>query len=365
MLRFDAETITTGRAVLAGFRDARTASKASAETRVAEKYVRTALHASYDLMVRLQILEGAAGVPLGSWWRKARISQGITEAFAGAALDPSWLSPQDTGAAGLAVGLLGQSIRSFNFGGAPPEPLGMLNAVLMGVSTIDNEHVSEKPVFYHAGTQLRAGILNGSEDPKAIVGGPANKWIKRKVLNDWRKWERDRGESLDTHEDSRETAEERVEDTGPSVTLSQIILGAFLDRSSPLGKKLRQKFRMAWRGTPREDSMGRLWLGYIEQHGTFPDQQDIAKQVGPNPKGISAQAFGKNHLRKGMVEALKAVWSDKSLVKLLELFAIRSGYQPDFSPPSAEEFENLMKGRTRRASPEALVERVAQRFLDS
>jgi hypothetical protein len=79
-------------------------------------------NADYDIMARLQLLEGATGsVTLGknagTWWKKGRRGlKDATDAYVGTDLDPSWLSTQNTGMIGKVLGMIRQRFNSVSRG---------------------------------------------------------------------------------------------------------------------------------------------------------------------------------------------------------------------------------------------------------
>jgi len=77
------------------------ASGDSPVSRVASRWLFATMATDYDVLLRLQIMEGAAGVPVDSWWKKVR-SPAMAQVMLGKArthfndkgdhLDPSWFA---------------------------------------------------------------------------------------------------------------------------------------------------------------------------------------------------------------------------------------------------------------------------------
>jgi len=187
-----------------GLLRASSAKTASAETRamyrVAVRFVLGSVDsADYDIMARLQVLEGAAGItPLGKhagkWWRMGR--RGLVAArnhFAETGqidqIDPSWFSTGNTGLIGMTLAIVARMVRSYSQGRETHiSPDDLLQNAIMGMTKDGVGALSGGPTFFQVGMKnaaVRKGVLSGKATPKSVAGVGAEK-IKKKVIDEFK-----------------------------------------------------------------------------------------------------------------------------------------------------------------------------------
>ena len=285
-------------------RTARDTPKQRLIIRVATRKIQADLHTEYDRFLRLQVLEGAMGIPVGHWWNKG--SRGLVEAqssFQGLDLNPLWLSARNTGMFMVLEKVTDKALNSYH---VPLEPLDVINNALMGLGLDASTpgHILRPP--YEAGKYLSKPILGGKETPISVAKGLLGRFLVRKI----------QAESKTVGFGMPEDAEGRQKDLpqGPTSDMNagDLLVSIFFhDLSDPLGREIRDFMRSTWAGTPRQVPMD-LWLDAVEQ-GRIPKKQDIATQA-----GILPQVFSQNHWNPAWHAFFQALWKNGSLLHKLQ-----------------------------------------------
>jgi len=281
----------------------------TAETRVASRWVRAALAAEYDLMLRLQILEGAAGVPVDSWWKRGRaILPRVKAFFEKAEVLPAWFAERSVAVYNVLNRALAGALRSYHVN---LESFDVLNNSLMGIplDPSRDEQILRQP--YQAGKFLAKKIKDGEETPESVARGVLSNMLKRKVVN----LSRHNLEQLSEDEEGRvRDVSERPEgwgaddETSSGEYLSKVIFHAGGD---PLGKLIRSFMRKVW---TRDPKLGRAqymtyWLNAFEANHPV-DMIDVANEF-----GITPQSFYSRHWIPAWRDFFEALWRNPELMR--------------------------------------------------
>lgn len=218
--------------------------------RLAARYMMANLdNPAYDLLARLQILEGVAGVVTpgprvsGPWSKNPR--QGVKAAqdfFAKTAINPEWFSMGNTGLIGKVRGVVRQEFNKWTRGREVHfTPDDILQNGLMGLTRDGTEMVSQGPLmmqFGHLNTGVRNGIPAGRVSP-GDVAGIVGKFFAQKVGDQFQMGDKAR---VPTETPQGTNILDMRPGTESEVSFSDFLQG-LLSSSSPAGRKLEQKMR--------------------------------------------------------------------------------------------------------------------------
>lgn len=337
--------------------------------RVASRYLMASLGEEYDRFLRLQVLEGAANVPVDRWWKKGKMGfTAAAKAFEGDPLDPAWLNGNQ--ASGM-YGILNRIARSaLHKYGVPFEPFDLLNNALMGIP-LDASRAGEgertlRPPF-EAGKLLSDAIREGKETPESVAKGLLGKFIERKVSN----------EAKRVREHLPEDDEGRVRDipqvkTSPYGNVGMLLAAEMFGRGnpSPLSKALIGLVRKTWN---TNKAWGPTMTEWLERtlNGEAIVLYDYALS-----KGISAQGFIQNHWAKAWNAFFKALKSSPQIIRALAAAADQVGLEWDPSDPipfsAKDPMQAIRKSRPKRVKEEqeeqgvtssTIQDRVIERWL--
>jgi len=176
--------------------------------RLAVRYLRGNLdRPAYDLLARLQVLEGASGIvtlkPMiaGPWSKNPR--QGVKAAqdhFSGTDIDPEWFSLGNTGMISKVRGMIRQEYSKWTRGREVHfDPDDILQNGLMGLQKDGEGQLSQGPLFIqfgHFNPGVRKAIPEGRVSPTDIAG-IVGKFFVQKVSDQFQMMDRTRAFSED------------------------------------------------------------------------------------------------------------------------------------------------------------------------
>jgi hypothetical protein len=268
--------------------------------KVAAAQMRKLANSEYDILCRLQILEGAAGVKFRSWADKGRMGLKLAVKLVGSTLDPDWTSQQDTGLFKFLLSNLEKMLVRARLSGTRVDrdmALEILHHYLMGLGAkVEGTH---KPILYEVGKNLSTEILEGGDSPERAK---RHAWflLKRKVLNLIRS-------------DKKEVSEEDAGQIAVDAPASEAILAeAFRSRSDPLGKMIRDLIRSSAPEGTQLDVILNMFIDHVEQHGKFPNKKEMANSLG------IAQGTYSSYWKDAWEHVYKTVRRDPKLIKALE-----------------------------------------------
>jgi hypothetical protein len=205
--------------------------------RVAYRWVRGTSQNEMDLMYRLSMLEGVAGVREGSWSDDP--GQGISKAldtFSQDEVDPAWLSKSNQG---VYTTLLRHATSMMRRSGvvdvAERSPTDVLGDLYFGFgptgSRIDR-------LFPQIGAKLEDGIRSGDVSPRDATG-KAKKYVGNKVLNEIRDYKRSKDRYRQDMSGEGAVGDRGIADKGLwEKSKGEWFARLLLDPSDPLGKKI-------------------------------------------------------------------------------------------------------------------------------
>lgn len=322
--------------------------------RVASRWLHSFMDAAYDLFFRLQILEGAAGVPVDTWWGKGKQAlPKVIDKFQGGALNPIWLEPGNTGMYQGLKAAINQLAKSTGIASTPDE---ILNTALMGLSTDATVPNQIKRPAYEVGRYLAVRIKDGQETPVTVAKGPLQKLLKRRILTE----ARDQAEDLSIEQETEEGRGTHTRDVSRSDTQDAgdlLIKILFRDFTDPLGKEIRQFMRQSWAGSKEQRFMD-VWLDVLEKEARIPSLSEVGQKLGDTPttKGLGQRNYSMLFWRPAWKRFFGDLWANKALLRKLE-----NRYQQEDVPWLLEKpsIEDLLAPRVRAS----LISRVATQYL--
>ena len=311
--------------------------KQSSETplaiRLATRWIRAGMADDYDRLIRAGVLEGAAGVPEGSWMRQG--ARGLVKAQAtfetASSMDPAWFSPSNSG---VYRALLSGVKKNLSTMGIRSEVEDVLHAAIMGIG-VHNQKVQAIP--YAVGKYLSAGIKSGAETPDKVSALMSN-FIKKKMLTELKAVGREQiVEPDETGLENEPVPSGTGEDFGDA--LMHLM---FESPSDPLSRKIRSLMRAAWHDSPPM----LLWLDTVENKRYIPSKLEIADALGIALTGLTA-----NHWKPRWKKFFSALWSRQALVdSISERFESQGIDWDPASVATAEEMEALLPSRAKHGS---------------
>lgn len=159
--------------------------------RVAARYVRGSIDSpTYDLIARLQILEGVSGIiepkPMvaGPWSRNPRA--GLVEAqafFKDTAIDPMWFSRANTGMISKVRGMVGQEINKWTKSREVHFDVDdIIQNGIMGLTRDGEQQLAKGPLFFqfgHFNQGIKRALPDGRINPKKVAGIVGKFFIQR------------------------------------------------------------------------------------------------------------------------------------------------------------------------------------------
>lgn len=318
--------------------------------RVATRWLTAGMEKEYDIMLRLQVLEGAAGVPLDTWWKKGARGLGIAQkSFEQETLKPEWFDPALSGMFGVVQGILHTVINQYHLSITPYD---MINNALMGIPLDASAPRETLRAAYESGRVLAAKIRGGQETPISVARGKLGTYLARKVLAEYKHIRLEQiglPEKLDKEPgdiDIPDVPDEK--DFGDAMTVI-----FFHSHGDTLSLKLRNLMRASWAESP---PMLR-WLQIVEDENRWPQGKEIADEF-----GIGA-GFISNHWKPRWKKFLKELWRRKDLMGQLEDRMDRMGVVWNPKMPEGDQFLELLRRRDKPKTASSDVTRLTDRFL--
>ena len=307
--------------------------------RIASAWVTRVANKQYDLIVRLQVLEGVAGQPHGVWYNKG--NQGLNQAIKalgdGHKIDPQWFSTSDTGMFNhleTTLNILLNKFKPYNKIRVDKSmALDFIHNIVMGFGFKGTGDSS--PVLYELGKWLKDKILAGKETPRTVINA-ASHFLTLKLVN-LTKLQDFHGHF--THDDPddkdlKEVSEHELPGYHKK-SATEVLLEAIKDHNDPLGKQMRANIRES---VDKHTALGQMinsWVDHLEKTGDFPGKGDMAKQM-----GIAAGTLS-TYWRIAWEKILKHIWNDKHLLKNLEERYTKQGVVFDLQKP--HDLESMWK----------------------
>jgi len=304
----------------------------SAAVRLAHVWTKRTANSAYDLMFRLQVLEGVSGVSAGAWSEKP--SRGVRRAMDHFSdnqevLD-NWLPEAKSGRAGSPTntGFYQAILDRVKFLSGSLEdvlrrtPDMILTDLFLGLNA-QGKPGQNRPL-YEVGKILARGITTGSDTPDSVGPGMASKMFRQKVLDEIRNFKR-RKDQLAPEDpasvaggrgisnDSRLWAKNKMKFFG-DVLMED-------DPKNPLGREIRAWVR-AFLGKEPGSQYLLTWFDETlktkgEWGGTAQQAvkvRDVAKAHGKDPSTVSY------YLSSGLTKMRQAFWKTPLARRLEQQF---------------------------------------------
>lgn len=308
--------------------------------RVAYKWTKRASDAVFDLMFRLSILEGAAGVAPGSW--SDHPNRGLVKAmdtYGGAGLDDAWLSRKDQGVYRYLLKMAASTLRSSGIEGV--SELGADEILTNSFLGLGRKSGSKKRVLYAVGKSLSDKIWEGEETPMEVAVGKAKSYIRNSVLNEIKTYRR-RLDRMRIEMGEEDTAGDRgIRDEKIwNKSKGQYFADVMFDPSDRLGQTIQ-----AWVKNFLSKQKGSKYLltwfdKSLEAHKPVT-QRVVAEDYGVAPTGLGRYfkpalrklqaAFWKTDFAEQLEDAFFSeggrVASDRKAIKLAIRWTVQSFFQ--------------------------------------
>ena len=166
------------------------------------------LSTDYDILIRLQVLEGISrttspGSYAGTWWKKGR--RGLADAKATLIddqghtdIDPSWFSTGHTGMMKKCYAIVEQMMKGAQKSGVTTSTEDILQNAVMGFTKDGMGALKGGPIFFQVGyynKNIQGAIFSGRQTPVQVAGNGA-KLIKLKVLDELTQDVKTRGKNI-------------------------------------------------------------------------------------------------------------------------------------------------------------------------
>lgn len=315
--------------------------------RVALRWLQAKQNVQYDMMLRLQVLEGAAGVPPRTWWEKGPRGLAMAKAHfeekGETGINPSWFVPQDS----RAFEVLEAQLKGVAKGVV--QPLDVIHSALFGIPLDPSVTKQNKIKLYEVGVKLKQGILSGEETPKKAIAGMGGKYIRQLVIAEIKAMSRHR--ALEQQDDEGEDINPLDNMSGPPIDAESVwgyLAKWWLTEGDPVGNALRTLMRKSWSGMKQEPGLN-LWLDKSVEKGTLPTPAETAALL-----DIQLPEWTSNYLKPGMAKFVGLLKNQPNLLGAIEKRLIAAGFGDvdlDFNIPDPEDINPKRLPGGTRAQP--------------
>ena len=218
-----------------------------------QRYLLARLSPKTDLLARLSILEGAAGVPAGTWLKSP--AQGALKAkeHFGGGLHPSWLKTGNSGLLDAAVKTV-QAVLS-KMPSAVYDADSYVQSYLIGMSPVTMGPV--KSLFWAAGSKIPAGDLQDGKSRPLSLRGTIIGFFRKRAIKDFRTGMRNRNVPTTNDEGQTRPELERGSEQGIGEALSLVMKNP----RNPLAQKIRRRLQEI---ALKPGEPGRTFAAYLE-----------------------------------------------------------------------------------------------------
>lgn len=336
--------IKTILAALASLKGKKSASpRAALQLRVARAFLRRQANGAYDLLARLLLLEGAAGVPHGTFTGgKGGLHRGLRKAkafFADYAdtMDPLWFSEKDTGAWLALSNRIDGTLSRFGIHD-PDKKLEISHNLMMGLGAKGGER--SRPL-YKIGEKGVVSIQEGREGPLSLLRGVAGAYFTRQVMNELKR-EKRRRDLVEQNKDM--IYDPRSHDVLVRTDPFKMLTDLLTDPTNPLGKRMRGVFRYSYKSLAPQDKngkkVGEIMFESFFKDGNFPPFKEGAAKV-----GISVAGFGQIFSQRVLPRVI-LLWSRAvRLHRDLESYLLQHGGGELEAVNAKEIVNNIIRGQ--------------------
>lgn len=276
--------------------------RAGLVAKVAARWALANMNREYDIMVRLQALEGAMGMTPGAWWTKGRRGLELAKHAAhtkNVDVDPSWFDPMISGL----IVPMNQAVAMQSRGTA--DSTSVLNRMLM--------LKGKRGAFTVLGEKYDNLVAKPVTDAFGLFVNTTKFYVLKEMKTNRGK---EVGEGVLDYQDQKERGLDRVEDTSAG---SDIIAQILTDEGS-LGKEVRGLMRKVF----EPSSAMTVWVDLLEQNKRIPSLKETAEAA-----GISAQTMTQTHWQKWMPRFYRALEATPGLRSKIEARLMALGAEAD------------------------------------
>jgi hypothetical protein len=318
--------------------------------RVAARWLQAGINQELDIMIRLQTLEGAAGVRHRAWGDKGRRGfKLVREHFSPDEVQVlekmGWLDTGDTGTYVRLLKKLTHYVGSLarGIGASRLDPREVIDSALFRLPTklddkkfktetgdIDTTKLIE-PKFWKAGVNLKNEILSGRRTPQKAID-LVGKWLKLNLISLYNKIK----DKMILQKKQEKDAPPQGVETAPDVKLDSGRLEQyFIDwmglPNDPIGKALRKVMLESWVGWKGEEAM-QLWLRDLVR-GRDLSQGQMAQEYA----GVGKGTWTQNYLQRGWALFARRLKGETKLFNSIQLRLITHyGFTEDEVPEPKE-----------------------------
>ena len=287
----------------------------------------------WDYFIRLQMLEGAAEKPFGTWYQAGKRGFDLAKAHfedQGVELHPDWLSTDDKGIYKLAL-KGAKNVFKGEQGPMGQDADALVTDAIMGISSLTGDRID--PMFYAIGRRNKKEITTRESGPKNYRSTIAY-LTQRKAIDEIRKYKTHLDIVERPHmEEHRYDEGERKPDMvymGPGdgyVTSEEFLLSALSGRGVPSELEKYAKAVRIWMdkqvdNTPGlSDKMGkpvvRLYLEKIRKGTQKGSLSEVAAEIGTSPSSVS------HMVKKYMKHVQQTAKTDRRIQKMINEINLR------------------------------------------
>lgn len=296
--------------------------RTASQRRIAVRWLEARQNVIYDRMIRLQMLEGVAGVPEKSWYPKDVKGLQLARAHFTETGDideidkdsrKGWLAVGDTGTFGLLKGIIVTFVKGYTRGKTIEinlNPLDVIHDGLFGIPLNVKGHTNIVKL-YGAGREMRSKILGGMETPQKAMAGMGSKGFTQIAQSEIAHVLRHR--TIDRSLPGETGLLEGIKAKPLDPDDKWGILAAWiLMPNDPVGKALRKVMRKSWEGWKSGEEGMNLWLNTFLKTKRAPTGIQMAENLGVN-KGT----WRTNYWLPGWGKFSKGLRSQARLVKAI------------------------------------------------
>ncbi len=284
--------------------------------------------ATYDEMLRLQVLEGVAGKSSGAWSNGSRNFDAARDTLNKYPdIHPAWFERGDQDFVGPILRRL-SGLLPDNRGDLQGGPEDILQSLAAGLSPYTFDRLKGGPLFYQMGAHpnVKSYILKGDK-PSALSSGPGYKSFQNAANTFWRNYKKQNEITGPTVSDD-DPERGQIEDYRERPDVGLVFQRLIEDPHDPLGKKIRERILDAVPDRGNNRYIMERWLQSFVEGDDF-DPKVIAEELGIGARGVALVIHRlMGNAASGETQATKlldVIRDDRRLIKEIELRTLAVG----------------------------------------
>ncbi len=237
------------------------------------------VEAQLDYLMRLQMLEGAFGLPEGTFSKNPRNIAKYDDML-GKPQYKEWLRKNSNSAYNTLLGSLRKRFRRNDLSGKDIEDF-----ISEAASGLGSSLVRGKRMTYEVGKILSDKIQSGLVEPIAAFGGLLQNWVMKRIFS-WVKQSKNKNFQENPSEDYNTDHDVTRQQEVSAQDLYEIVLGHLLKPKDATGRKVRELALNVW-GKRRGCAIMVAWLDLVKEKGSSYHGiwTDAAEAIGIKPQG--------------------------------------------------------------------------------